>query len=163
MTGPASEARERKWTWIIAGFVLVLSIASILWHTRPPKPAAAPRLDPAMVPLATGEESVDQLFTRGGCVVCHTIPGIPGADGKVGPKLVLGRTGPARLSDPGYRGEARTVREYIIESILAPGVYVVPGYPDFVMPRWYGRKLSAGALDKMGSYLESLVDDDTKP
>jgi hypothetical protein len=48
------------------------------------------------------------------------------------------------------------VREYVIESILNPGIYVVPGYQDKVMPRWYGKKLSAAALEKIVAYLESL-------
>jgi mono/diheme cytochrome c family protein len=111
-----------------------------------------------MVPLATGDEPIGQLFRQAGCVVCHTIPGIPGAEGREGPKLVLGSTGTTRLADPGYRGEAKTVREYIVESILAPGVYVVPGYPDRAMPRWYGQKLSAGALDKIAAYLERTTE-----
>jgi hypothetical protein len=40
--------------------------------------------------------------------------------------------------------------------VISPGVYVASGYPDQVMPRWYGRKLSAGALEKMAGYLETL-------
>jgi mono/diheme cytochrome c family protein len=109
-----------------------------------------------MVPLVTGEEPVEQVFSRAGCVVCHAIPGIPGADGKVGPKLVLGDTAPERLADPNYHGTAKTVREYVQESILAPGAYVTPGYPDQVMPRWYGQKLSAAAVEKIAGYLEGL-------
>ncbi len=109
-----------------------------------------------MVPLVTGEEPIAQLFTRAGCVVCHRIPGILGAEGRVGPQLVLGQDGPKRVSDPNYHGEAKTTHDYIYESILSPGTYVVPGYPDNVMPRWYGQKLSAGALDKIAAYLESL-------
>ena len=109
-----------------------------------------------MIPLVTGEEPIDVLFIKSGCPVCHTIPGIQGADGRVGPKLVLGTTGPGRLADPRYHGQAKAVREYIIESVISPGAYVAPGYPDRVMPRWYGQKLSAGALEKMAGYLETL-------
>ena len=76
----------------------------------------------------------------------------------MGPKLVLGSTGPLRLSDPTYRGGATTVREYVMESILNPGAYVVTGYPDRVMPQWYGKKLSAGALEKIVTYLERLTE-----
>jgi len=61
-----------------------------------------------------------------------------------------------RLADAAYRGRAKTIREYVIESVLEPGVYVVPGYPDHTMPTWYGTKLSALALDKMSAYVESL-------
>jgi hypothetical protein len=108
------------------------------------------------VPLATGHEPLDKLFVQSGCAVCHTIPGIEHAKGREGPKLVLGTNGPMRLADPNYKGTAESVREYIQESILTPGAYVVPGYFDRVMPRWYGKRLNAKALDRMASYLEQL-------
>ena len=111
-------------------------------------------LVPDMVPLVTGDEPITEIFTRAGCAVCHTIPGIPGADGRVGPPLLLGSTGPVRLADPLYRGQAKTVHDYVIESVLEPGVFIVPGYPAGTMPTWYGTKLSALALEKMASYLE---------
>ena len=109
------------------------------------------------VPLSTGDEPIDQLFIQSGCAVCHTIPGIDPAKGREGPRLVLGINGPKRLADPNYQGTATTVREYIMESILNPGAYVVPGYPDRVMPRWYGKKLNAKALDRIALYLEGLT------
>jgi hypothetical protein len=113
-----------------------------------------PVLAPGMIPLVTGDEPITEIFTKAGCLVCHTVPGIPGADGRVGPPLSLGATGPARLADPAYRGHAKTVREYVIESVIEPGVFVVPGYPAGTMPTWYGAKLSALALEKIASYLE---------
>jgi hypothetical protein len=58
------------------------------------------------------------------------------------------------LNDPAYRGYAKTVHEYVIESVLEPGLFVVPGYPSGTMPTWYGAKLSALALEKIASYLE---------
>ncbi len=111
-----------------------------------------------MVALVTGDEPLPLLFSRAGCVVCHTIPGIPGAEGKVGPKLTLGESAAQRLADPNYRGTAKTRREYIVESVVSPGIYVVPGFPDQTMPRWYGQKLSALAIDRMAAYLETLRD-----
>lgn len=108
------------------------------------------------VPLATGHEPLDKLFVQSGCAVCHTIPGIEPAQGRQGPKLILGMNGPIRLADPNYKGTAESVREYIQESILNPGAYVVPGYSDRVMPRWYGKRLNAKALDRMANYLEYL-------
>ena len=111
-------------------------------------------LAPDMVPLVTGDEPIAEIFTRAGCAVCHTVPGIQGADGRVGPPLILGITGPMRLADPAYRGHAKTVHDYVIESVIEPGVFVVPGYPAGTMPIWYGAKLSALALEKIASYLE---------
>lgn len=126
-------------------------------HSKlPPENFSEADISPDTIPLSTGDESISQLFVQSGCAVCHTIPGIEAAKGKQGPKLVLGINGRKRLTDPNYTGTATTVREYITESILNPKAYVVPGYPDMVMPRWYGRKLNAKALDRMTSYLENL-------
>jgi hypothetical protein len=111
-------------------------------------------LVPDMVPLVTGDEPITEIFTKAGCAVCHTVPGISGADGRVGPTLLLGVTGPLRLADPSYRGHAQSVHQYVIESVIEPGVFVVAGYPDHTMPTWYGAKLSALALEKIASYLE---------
>jgi len=108
------------------------------------------------VPLSTGDEPIDKLFVQSGCAVCHTIPGIEPAKGRQGPKLVLGINGLKRLADPNYQGTAESVREYIQESILNPGAYIVPGYTDRVMPRWYGKRLNARALDRIANYLEKL-------
>jgi mono/diheme cytochrome c family protein len=116
--------------------------------------ASVAALVPDMVPLVTGDEPIAEIFTRAGCAVCHTIPGIPGADGRVGPPLRLGTMGPNRLADPCYRGHAQTVHDYVIESVLEPGLFVVPGYPAKTMPTWYGAKLSALALEKIALYLE---------
>ncbi len=108
------------------------------------------------VPLSTGNEPIDELFVQSGCAVCHIIPGIGPAKGRQGPKLILGTNGPKRLADPNYQGTAESIREYIHESILSPGTYIVPGYLDRVMPRWYGKRLNAKALDRIANYLEKI-------
>ncbi len=128
--------------------------------TNPDKPqspsAKVPSVELTDVPLSTGTEPLEKLFVQSGCAVCHTIPGIAPALGREGPRLVLGTNGPLRLADPQYHGTATTVREYVQESILNPGAYVVPGYSDRVMPRWYGKRLNAMALDRMAEYLENV-------
>lgn len=118
-----------------------------------PKNKTTQAVTKAMVPLATGKEPIDKIFVQSGCTACHTIPGIRVAKGREGPKLELGTTARRRLADPSYRGQAKTDWEYVQESILSPGAYIVEGYPDHVMPRWYGKKLTAGALDKIITYL----------
>lgn len=157
---PPSNQKNKAIAALVSGLVLLLALVGI--QKAPPPSAlslAVPLLDPNMVPLVTGEEPIQELFVRAGCVVCHRIPGIAGADGKVGPPLWLGKTGAARLADPQYRGQAQTVREYIVESVVSPGTYVVPGFPADTMPVWYGRKLTAGALDKIAAYLELAMDE----
>lgn len=152
---------EQHWTAIIATAVLLLVLLSFLLveptrHTTATPVGNKPTVSRDAVPLVTGDEPLKEIFTRAGCPVCHVIPGIDGARGRVGPPLVLGTTGRQRLADPRYQGRAETVREYVIESILTPSVYVVPGYPDRAMPHWYGKKLTAQALDKIAGYLVQL-------
>jgi hypothetical protein len=156
---PATDSMfERSITPLIIVALLlgtVLAIRSIDPPSATPVPASSvPVLTPDRVPLVTGDEPIAEIFTKAGCLVCHTVPGIPGADGRVGPPLLLRATGPARLADPAYRGHAKTVHDYVIESVLEPGLFIVPGYPPDTMPIWYGAKLSALALEKIASYLE---------
>ncbi len=147
----------------VTALVLAVMCAGLLWalysaETSPPTsvPPAGRLVSvvPEMVPLVTGDEPITAIFTKAGCSVCHTIPGIAGADGRVGPPLFIGTTGSDRLRDPTYRGHAGTVHEYVIESVVEPGLFVVPGYPAGTMPTWYGAKLSALALEKIAAYLE---------
>ena len=152
-----------KETIIIMGLMCVVffwTINRIQPETGPqeekiekPKNEATPVVDKAMVPLATGKEPIDKIFIQSGCAACHMIPGIRVAKGREGPKLELGTNARLRLVDPNYHGKAKTEWEYVQESILNPGAYIVQGYPDRVMPRWYGQKLTAGALDKIITYL----------
>jgi hypothetical protein len=144
----------------VSALVVAAVLMGLLWAFRPVHepaetlPAVIVSLRPDMVPLVTGDEPIAEIFTRSGCSVCHTIPGIAGADGRVGPPLLLGSTGVDRLRHPLYRGRAKTVHDYVVESVLDPGVFVVPGYPPNTMPTWYGAKLSALALEQIASYLE---------
>ncbi len=137
---------------LLGTWLALRSIESSSVTTAPVQ--SVPLLAPGMVPLVTGDEPITEIFTRAGCAVCHSVPGIPGADGRVGPPLLLGATGPVRLADPAYRGHAKTVHEYVIESVLEPELFVVPGYPAGTMPTWYGMKLSALALERIASHLE---------
>jgi hypothetical protein len=112
--------------------------------------------------LATGEKPVEEIFRRALCVACHVIPGIPSTFGTIGPALNMKSAAPLRLKDPMYKGKTTVVREFIIESILNPSVYVTKGYLDNFMPKNYGDKLDALALDKMVDYLAE-VEEGTAP
>ncbi|HEU4683084.1 MAG TPA: hypothetical protein VFS39_01100 [Nitrospira sp.] len=146
---------DRSITAVIV-MVLAMGVVWALFQKREAEPlqqGTAPTLAPEMVPLVSGDEPIAAIFTKAGCPVCHTIPGIAGAQGKVGPPLILAKSGPERLRDPSYRGRAQTVHEYVVESVLDPGVFVVPGYPAATMPDWYGGKLSALAVERIAAYL----------
>jgi hypothetical protein len=158
--------RERIVVAVAVGVVFV-SVVVALRDLPPSRPraddVAAGALTPDKIPLVTGDEPIIEMFTRSGCPVCHIIPGIPGANGRVGPPLILGTTGEQRLNDPGYKGQAKTVHDYVVESVLEPQRFVVRGYPEHTMPVWYGSKLSAMALEKIAVYLERQTAGDSAP
>ena len=160
---PEFRPGQRVVVLVVIGLVLFYA----LWMLRLPGPlpggpvdttSIQPVLVSEHVALVTGDEPLMDIFRKAGCPVCHTIPGVPAAQGQVGPPLILGTTGEQRLRDPSYRGDAKTVREYIVESVVDPGRFVVPGYPDRTMPTWYGSKLSGLALEKMAAYLGSQTE-----
>ena len=106
--------------------------------------------------MADGTEPVDQIFQKAQCVACHTIPGIPGAKGTIGPALEEGTNALLRMKDKDYKGSAKTVPDYIMESIVSPSAYVVKPFPDNTMPKIFGQKLSAGAIKKIVDYLSQV-------
>ncbi len=112
--------------------------------------------------LVTGEETIETMFVKTQCINCHRIPGIQLGRRNVGPQLTMKTNAPKRLEDPNYSGTATTAKEYIRESILSPGVYVVGGYEGNVMPHDYGTKMSASALNIMVNYLAEWKDEKNK-
>ena len=97
---------------------------------------------PATEPVARGR----QLYHSLGCANCHE-PNLFGQ--RLGPPLDhIGTVAGTRR--PGLSAE-----EYLRQSILDPGAYVVPGYQDS-MPRDLGRDLSPTDLDALVAYLLSL-------
>lgn len=124
--------------------------------------AAAPKKDePAgeKPVFVTGNETPQEMINVLGCPLCHTIPGVEGANGELGPKLHEKINAPKRIKDPRYKGKATNAKEYIKESILNPGAYVVMNeetkelYPDGVMPQDFKNKLSIEALDKLVDFI----------
>jgi cytochrome c2 len=106
--------------------------------------------------MADGTETVDVIFQKATCTACHTIPGIPGAKGTIGPVLEEGTNALLRMKDKDYKGSAKTVPDYIMESIVSPSAYVVKPFPDNTMPKVFGQKLSAGAMKKIIDYLSQV-------
>ena len=93
------------------------------------------------------------------CGACHSLT--PGADG-AGPSLggIVTRT-EALLASGEYQGKAKTVEEYLHESIEHPSAYVVPG-PMYsaggtsFMPSGYEDSLSDAQIDQLVAFLATL-------
>src|SRR5581483_5872041 len=92
------------------------------------------------------------------CTSCHILPGhnFPQWDAD-GPSLNINLS--ERLESAEYRravkegkAHARTPREYLIESIVDPGAFIVPGFPDGMLKN-YGSRLTAPELKKVVDFL----------
>ncbi len=82
-----------------------------------------------------------------GCQLCHSLE--PGVD-KVGPSLAnIGAEAANRV--PGMSAE-----EYLYQSIVDPNAYVVPGYPQGVMPPNYREFLSEQDIRDLVAFLLTL-------
>ncbi|MCR4299832.1 MAG: c-type cytochrome [Gallionella sp.] len=93
-----------------------------------------PQIKPAPPPveekLDLGAMTMDQFIALGGkifngkgtCTLCHNKMGrAPMLD-------QIGKNAPERLKDPRYKGTAKTIEEYIHESMEHPSAYVVAGF-----------------------------------
>ncbi|MFN2126423.1 MAG: c-type cytochrome [Anaerolineales bacterium] len=64
--------------------------------------------------------------------------------------------GAIRIADPTYQGNATTNLEYIVESILVPEIYLVPGEWEDVMPTYFGEIMNEQDLADVIAWMETL-------
>ena len=121
--------------------------------------AEAPDEDEDKPVFVTGTEDIQTMINTLGCPLCHTIPGVEGAMGMLGPELHEKINAPKRIKDPNYKGKATNTKEYVRESILNPGAYVVFNeaegelFPDGLMPTDFSQMLSVHAIDKLVDFI----------
>jgi hypothetical protein len=125
------------------------------------QPEAPPEDDEEAPTFVTGTEPIEEMINTLGCPLCHTIPGIEGAVGELGPVLHEKINAPQRIKDPNYKGKAKSGRDYVKESILNPNAYIVfneaegEPFPEGVMPQDFANKLSVSALDKLVDFISN--------
>jgi cytochrome c oxidase subunit 2 len=85
------------------------------------------------------------VFQENGCGGCHTLKGVPGATGTVGPDLDNLKEAAAKANQP--------LAAFIKESIVKPDAYIAPGYPN-AMPPTFGTSIPADKLNQLVQYLE---------
>lgn len=130
-----------------------------------PEATPAPTTAPTRVPTQAAEEAsldsqlVLSAFLNGGCGACHIIPGIPKAQGVLGPDLSqIAAVAEERIQSGEYGGQSQTVAEYMRESLLDPDAFVAPECPngpcqEGLMP---AQSLSEQDLDPIVGYLSEL-------
>ena len=128
-------------------------------HTPPATPTPYPTPTVVMIVddstgIIASEVVVDTLiggegiFIGKGCAGCHSIDGLEGAVGQVGPSLThIGTVASTRMPGMNARG-------YIEESIMNPSDFVVDGFAP-VMPNLMG-SFNEGEFKELVDYLESL-------
>jgi nitric oxide reductase subunit C len=88
-----------------------------------------------------------------GCVTCHSLE-----KGKtlVGPSMAgIATIAAADIKSADYKGTAKTVEEFLKESIVNTDVMVTQGFQPGIMPKTY-TKLSAQEVDDLVAYLMTL-------
>ena len=121
---------------------------------------------PAMNTTTTsnGDPAVLAAFQKGACGSCHTISGIPGAVGVVGPKLDnISAMSEEMIKDASYSGHATNAEEYIRESITDPNLFLAPECPTGacapnVMPATLTQTLNEEEINAIVTYLTGLPD-----
>jgi cytochrome c oxidase subunit 2 len=97
------------------------------------------------VPKApSGTAAGKALFLSNGCGGCHTFKPA-GTNGKVGPDL-------DNLAADAQKANHGSVEEYTRESIEDPSAYVVPSYPNGVMPVYKGQ-LTDSQINELVAFL----------
>ncbi|HRE25942.1 MAG TPA: cytochrome c [Anaerolineales bacterium] len=122
----------------------VLQLNAGYWYLL--RSAAGPGVQPAQAQSLPEDSAGATVFSTSGCKGCHTLTT---SSSPVGPSLA-GLGARAGGTVPGLSAE-----DYVRESILEPDDYVVPGYPDHVMPADLGARLSEAELDALIAFLLS--------
>lgn len=149
---------------VVVALVIAFTLPAIRTAGQPAAPAATPTAAAqATAPPATRARVVQapagvlQTIQASGCGACHTIPGVEGAAGTVGPSLAgIGARAEEIIADPAYTGGAGTAEGYIRESIVSPNAYVAEGFQPNIMPQTFEQTIPADQLEALVGYLASL-------
>lgn len=126
-------------------------------HLRPPPQVDPP---PPKMQIALESDTPEEIVQKMSCFACHKIPGISIAKtGMIGPLLIMKTSAEKRIKSAEYqkavkegKAHAATSREYVIESIIKPGAFIVPGFADDMF-KDYSHKFTLAGFDKLVDYL----------
>ncbi|NOZ06161.1 MAG: transporter substrate-binding domain-containing protein, partial [Chloroflexi bacterium] len=99
------------------------------------------------LPPAPDVATVAPLFAKGNCGTCHTITGIEGAAGTIGPPLC------------GIAGEVRAGEDSLEDvntAIVDPNAEIMEGYAANIMPTNYGKTFTAEEVNTMVAFIVNL-------
>jgi len=93
---------------------------------------------------------------QGGCSACHELAAVGPAWAGSGEMPGIATRAAERINETDYTGSATTAQQYLVESIVAPNVFVVPGYGSGIMPQDYAQRLTAQQVADLIAYMETL-------
>jgi hypothetical protein len=130
---------------------------------------------PAGPPIMTGADKPQDIIMKMGCIACHKIPTTAATFGTVGPMLIEGTNAKKRITSPKYlaqvkagKAHASTAKEYIIESIVNPSAFIVPGFEQKAtpeesdMPKDFAKKMTYEAISNLADFLLTIDADVAK-
>ncbi len=136
------------------------------WQDRALQDAAGPTPTPmanamgtdVTVPLPPGDADRGKALTEGnlGCVGCHILAATGPAWLPSGDTPGIGDRAAMRIEQPEYTGKATSAEQYLLESIVMPNAFVVPGYEPNIMPGNYGERLTIQDAADLIAYLQTL-------
>lgn len=119
--------------------------------------------------IAMGTDTPEEMIKKMGCGACHTIPTTGNKFGAIGPVLIEGTNAAKRIASPQYQAQvkagkahAKTPKEYVIESIMAPSSFIVPTFENkgaptvSIMLPDFAKKFTYEAVEKLADFLLSI-------
>lgn len=97
----------------------------------------------------------ETVANRLACTACH-IAAPTGPAWLAGAEPGIGTRAQTRYTQSDYTGNAETAEQYLFESIVQTGAYVVPGFPENLMPANYSTQLTDQDMADLIAYLLSL-------
>ena len=125
-------------------------------------PSPADQLAQTLAALPKGDATRGQSLTvSNACTACHITaavgPGLLASADNAPPKGEgVATRAQHRFKDPGYNGAATSADGYLLESIIAPNAYIVPGFQANIMPQDFGKRLAPQDLADIIAYLNTL-------
>lgn len=151
--GPLREDQIRS----IAAFVLNWEATAPDRGAEGPAMAGPPVGINIAVELPVGDAANGEaLATSKGCVGCHVSTATGPAWPASGTVPGIGDRATTRFTQDGYTGNATSPEQYLLESIVAPNVYIVAGYPENIMPGNYGSTLTAQDAADLIAYMLTI-------
>ncbi len=129
------------------------------WEATAPE-RTAPQLDGPPVgadiaqTLPAGDAAKGEaIAVAQGCTGCHIATNTGPAWKPTADQPGIASRAESRFTDAGYTGKAASAQQYLLEAIVNPSAYIVPGFEVVAMPGTYGQAMTAQDAADLIAYL----------